>query len=357
MEIKKSTKGIESESYLQKIYTQIILMIALAHIGYTILYLLINQPELALFNVGSVILYLSLLRVVKKNKLRQALFCVHLEVCLFVTLGILMLGWEFGFQYLLVCAASIVYFNPYKNKRTAYYIAVFEMLLFVVLYLHTRINLPWITTNLSSLEISLIFIVCAVSTFSLIIYVAYVSNISQYLSNTELREQNKNLKNLAENDPLTGLLNRRGMQSKMEKIYEECKNSSTNFAVIIGDIDDFKNINDTYVHDCGDYVLRSLADILKFSLREKDYVSRWGGEEFLILLYNVDDRSTFEIIDRLRKNIQKTKLTYKNKIIRYTVSFGGFVQKDNYKIDEMIEKADESLYYSKNNGKNRTKIS
>lgn len=357
MKIKESNKNMEPNSYLQKIYTQIILLVSVFHFGYIILYVLINQPQLAWFNVCSVIVYISLLKVIKLNRLRETLFCVHLEVCIFVTLGVLMLGWEFGFQYLLACVVSVIYFNPYKNKLSSYVIAVSEMLIFVLLYLYTRKYMPWITTNLSVKEISLIFLVNAVSSFALILYVAYVSNVSQYLSNFELREQNKNLQDLADNDPLTGLLNRRGMQAKMEKIFLECQVSSTNFAIIIGDIDDFKNINDTYGHDCGDYVLRSLADIFKFSLREKDYVSRWGGEEFLILLYNVDDESTFDIIDRLRKNIQKTKLTYKNKILNYTVSFGGFVHKENYSIDEMIKKADESLYFSKKHGKNQTKIS
>jgi diguanylate cyclase (GGDEF)-like protein len=126
-----------------------------------------------------------------------------------------------------------------------------------------------------------------------------------------------------------------------------------NLCLIILDIDFFKKINDTYGHLIGDKILEELTDNLQKSLRRKDLLARFGGEEFLVMLPETTSKKAYEIAERLRKNLPDSNLLKKYKI---TISLGltCYYKKDN--IEKMIKRADKSLYESKAKGRNQTTI-
>ena len=127
--------------------------------------------------------------------------------------------------------------------------------------------------------------------------------------------------------------------------------------VIMFDIDHFKSFNDTYGHACGDYVLIAVSKIIRSSIRQQDVASRYGGEEFTVMLPNTDKESALAVAERIRKNVEKMEIVYEGQYMHVTISGGVSV----YNVDvnpvknakELVEQADQALYVSKNNGRNR----
>ena len=157
----------------------------------------------------------------------------------------------------------------------------------------------------------------------------------------KLIEERNYLSKIANIDTLTGLNNRR----ILERI-RECS------GVVMCDIDDFKKVNDTYGHDVGDIVIKRITEIIKENIRAKDYVCRFGGDEFLIGFVECPEKIIDERIERIREKVlQDEVLThFKNNV---TISFGFVINYNLEDIDSLIKKADEALYESKKNGRNK----
>ncbi len=162
-------------------------------------------------------------------------------------------------------------------------------------------------------------------------------------------------KYLAIIDGLTGLYNRRFFQQTLEREFARSKRHKTNLSLALFDIDHFKNINDNYGHQFGDKVLAEIAKIIKSSLRKTDYVTRYGGEEIIIVLPDTNIEQSIIPIERIREKIEQTDFKYKNKTIKVTISCGlSDVTKDVNSQEEFLSRADKSLYESKRTGRNKT---
>lgn len=168
----------------------------------------------------------------------------------------------------------------------------------------------------------------------------------------ELEEANQRLSKLARTDPLTGLSNRRDIYEKIEYEIKRFERSNEHFAIVIGDIDDFKDVNDNLGHDAGDFVLFSLANQIHSILRKQDVVGRWGGEEFIMMLPNTKLEGAKIITEKVRKAIQDKVMHYKDKEISITITFGIVVFDEMQPINDCIKRADTALYEGKKKGKN-----
>lgn len=130
-----------------------------------------------------------------------------------------------------------------------------------------------------------------------------------------------------------------------------------NLAVLMFDIDHFKHFNDTYGHECGDHVLISVANIIKKSIRDKDMASRYGGEEFTVMLTNAGKNEAMMVAERIRQAIEQHDFVYNNEHLHVTISVGVsvFDVKENFVNSpaDFVNQADHGLYISKNNGRNR----
>lgn len=157
------------------------------------------------------------------------------------------------------------------------------------------------------------------------------------------------LRKLIEKDPLTGLYNRRSGYTKIN----EARDRNSVFAVAMGDIDHFKSVNDTYGHDAGDEVLKSVARILGNHLAGKGFVARWGGEEFLMVFDGVDGSGAAEYIENMLNEIRGEVIECGEYSIKVTMSCGvtdGNIKED---IEPQIKRADNALYYAKTHGRNQ----
>ena len=159
----------------------------------------------------------------------------------------------------------------------------------------------------------------------------------------------------ANTDALTGLPNRRNILSKIEKALEEYKkNKSNNFSIIISDIDNFKKFNDTYGHNAGDDVLKTVASSVSKVIRDKDIFARYGGEEFLTFVNNSDKEAAYLVSERIRKAIADTKINLNGEDKQITVTLGVANITESDHISSLLELADQRLYEGKKRGKNIT---
>ncbi|MBB6480313.1 GGDEF domain-containing protein [Spirochaeta isovalerica] len=161
------------------------------------------------------------------------------------------------------------------------------------------------------------------------------------------------LKDLMLTDPLTGLLNRRGMTERLKGQNERSARTKETFGLIWIDIDYFKEVNDSFGHAMGDTVLTAVSSIFIESIRPYDHASRWGGDEFLILLSPETPDDLRRIIDRLLSSIRSWSSPDAPSL---TISIGATTSDGGESIDEVLQRADEALYSAKNSGRNRAVI-
>ena len=159
--------------------------------------------------------------------------------------------------------------------------------------------------------------------------------------------------NHANRDFLTGLYNRRYFFAHMNDYIDEICQSSEKFAVAMVDIDFFKQIDDTHGHDIGDKVIIHLSEILTSTTNHRDIVSRFGGEEFCVVLKNVNRFSAHDIFERLREEVERTRVCLDNsQDINFSVSIGATMSSEE-SLEESIAQADMMLYKAKQDGRNR----
>ena len=168
-----------------------------------------------------------------------------------------------------------------------------------------------------------------------------------------ITSQQSRLQALAETDPLTGLLNRNLLQTSLEESIQQNIRSGEQYTLITMDIDNFKIINDTYGHDAGDMVLRSIADIILKRLRRVDKVYRLGGEEFLALLRGTDESNAAEIAESLKAAISSETMILDESI---TVSMGVAGYRSDESWLDWMKRSDEKLYRAKVEGRNRVVV-
>ena len=172
--------------------------------------------------------------------------------------------------------------------------------------------------------------------------------------NKTLRKKNKELHELSITDSLTGLYNRKHLMETLDNEVARSKRHKHDFAVLVIDIDHFKEYNDTYGHLAGDEVLSRLASVFKKSVRSCDYVARYGGEEFILVLPEIGPEDGVKAAERIRKKVVKENFAGDGEPREVTVSVGvASYPKDGDDPQAIIRHADAALYKSKESGRNQ----
>ena len=146
---------------------------------------------------------------------------------------------------------------------------------------------------------------------------------------------------------------KRALMSEIQRIEEAYKRYGTDYSICFVDIDFFKKINDTYGHEAGDVILSAVAQVLKKNARKVDFVGRYGGEEFVILLPSTSLKDGVRFGEKLRSMIENFKFIYKNERIKVTISSGVATRSANLSDTMTLEGADKMLYLSKEGGRNQ----
>lgn len=258
-------------------------------------------------------------------------------------------GWDCGVQHFIIPLMIVSLFSIYDTlvEKLAFCAGLF--LLRMILFFYCLNHEPKVILTQGA---SIAFQIISTSfMFFIVGYTCMIFSTNIQKSEKQLMTYNQELRELAVTDPLTKLYNRRRMQSILERDIESGPNS--NFCVAMGDIDLFKRINDTYGHNFGDVVLRSLADLFRERMNGKGEVCRWGGEEFFFYLrgMNLDEASTF--INDLHIAVSRLLIEDKDVSVHVTMTFG--VEEYDFQSDikGLVKRADDKLYYGKEHGRNR----
>lgn len=185
-----------------------------------------------------------------------------------------------------------------------------------------------------------------------------IRNVS---AESELQKKYDERKEESVMDGLTRLYNKVYSEGQLSRMVKNALREPQVISVIMCDIDHFKRVNDTYGHQAGDHVLSAVAQMLKGESRETDIVGRFGGEEFITILYNSDQSGTKIFAERFRKRVEATQIMFEGKPIPVTVSLGSSSFLEKWKpgaepekfVKDLIARADAALYFAKANGRNQ----
>lgn len=193
--------------------------------------------------------------------------------------------------------------------------------------------------------------------FTVLLYIGNIMNYNRHLKlfikEKEITELSRKLKIMSQTDDLTGVYNRRKISEVIEDYIKISKKYNKSFCIAIIDIDHFKSINDEYGHNTGDDILYYFSSNLKFLIKSTDILSRWGGDEFIMLMPNITQQEAYDLLEYMRKETEKYDFP---KIGRVTFSAGlcCFYGEDEMRI--LINKADTALYVAKKEGRNRVSV-
>lgn len=178
--------------------------------------------------------------------------------------------------------------------------------------------------------------------------------LARLKSGARIIELDRNLNHIAQHDPLTGTLNRRNLISSLSRELDVCKRRGRPVSCIMADIDRFKAFNDSFGHLVGDYVLMQVAEVLQGQFRSNDYVCRYGGEEFVIILPSSGEDGAYICAERCRREIKRVVAIEEQPTQTITASFGIATSTNSHGTPiELIERADHALRVAKQTGRDR----
>ncbi len=319
------------------------------HVILLAVFLYFHVLPMAVFNVFSIGFYLSLSVVVKKRGVfRNFAVCVYLEVLLHMSAAVVFTGWESGFQNTLIGMGVTLFYFEYAahclkmpHQKSLPY-CILGLISYVSLCIHVHCFPPKYPLPLNVAFYFQVFwgvIVFAITISLLYIFASLSVGTYEFLTQR------------VRHDQLTDLPNRYFLFDYLEELQRETEMEGYWAALI--DIDDFKKINDTYGHNCGDAVLKGVAPILQESFAG-DAVCRWGGEEFILI--GKPDENLEQKLNRLRKTIENHTFFFDTVQLHITVTIGVADYRPEYDIRRWIGEADQRMYQGKMAGKNRVVV-
>lgn len=247
----------------------------------------------------------------------------------------------------------------YSPKKSFYYIfdIIFILAISYILYIKLR-RLPpqqlFLPERRLFLIVNEIFFTCA--TLGFLLYGCIITDITLRRLEKKRIFVQQQMDYIAKHDPLTGLMNRRRtFQIFLERLNAKLKDN-TDFAIAIFDIDNFKKINDTYGHCVGDEVLKTFTKRIWNEYPEPVKISRWGGEEFLIIFPEIDENTIYKL-ENVRKKVTAKAIICNETEIFVTATFGISSSKKFNTPEQVLNDADKMLYIGKENGKNKIVVS
>jgi len=310
-----------------------------AHAVFVPVFFALELRGLALFNVLSVALWIAAKVVNDRGRCSSAMWLIFVEVVTHALLAVSSLGWSSGFQYYLIPLVPFVMFND----RLRGPVAVAASLVVLCAFAGLSAFAPETSAIARELPIRYMNMVVPFLALGLVSYYFRLAST----------DAERRLERMASTDPLTGLLNRRSMSARLKEEEARHLRNGAPFSLILADVDHFKRINDAHGHAAGDRVLSGVAGLLHQALRTQDAASRWGGEEFLLLLPDTDLAGAEELASRLRRDVQQSLAALRGMPEGVTLTFGVAAYARLESVDACLKAADDALYRGKAEGRDR----
>lgn len=311
------------------------------------------------YNIIITLGYLFMGRIlVPRNSYVLIYFCSLAEILFHSIFVSILVGWDWGFMIYTVALVPVAYYMTLTipQMRQKLSLPILSTLLIFLCFVITKTVCNHITpvhAGLASASFVNIYYCFNVAiTFFMLLFFSVLFSVEIKQMQRQLIQEKENLDIIASHDPLTGLLNRRSMETHLSDVLDTARKTDASFSLILGDIDDFKKINDTYGHSAGDQVLVSVSQTICSQMRENDFACRWGGEEFLLLIHSGEEVGMY-VAERIRRSIESSVIHTDNQDISITMTFGISGYKPDCSMDKLIQMADQNLYNGKRKGKNR----
>ena len=311
-------------------------------LGLMLFFYVCDATIMVYFSIPTFFVYIIGYVLIFKKKYYFYVWMIYLWLTLYMSLATVCLGYKYGFHLYSLSMVPIIYYTNYiaykinqQKLRTAFF-----SFIIIACYMGCTVyvSLAGSVYEGSNTSAAIFWITNSIIVFWFLIF--YTKILIKSIIDSE-----EKLKEMSYVDRLTGLFNRHYMMERLEE--QMSKDKACTVAMI--DIDDFKKINDIYGHNAGDYVLKELSKIMKKNCNNS-IISRWGGEEFLILI-GVGENAK-EMMEDFRVGVENTKFEFDNKPIKVSVTIGVAEREENKTIDRWIQIADNRLYSGKKNGKN-----
>lgn len=339
----------------KQVISLIMLVLLVFHIGLFGFFAFFAVTPMMILNVGCILMYVCCYVQTKRGKgLFLAFNLCYTEIMIHAVVAVLLLGVDSGFTLYIIAMLPLGYFASYNFKTEGKTVnPMFYVIFSVVAFFFARIASSYIEPLYSygnkTVDRTIYMVNYVIAVVAIVVFFSTLLNQIRYLENLH-RNQNRKLEQLSKTDELTGLANRRSIQER----YEHSEETKEAYALILGDIDDFKKVNDTYGHDIGDVVLKAVAEVFKNAVRGEDTVCRWGGEEILIFLpgcplHNAQYRA-HEILRNIRDICFEAP---DHEAFHVTMTLGVAVSTEAADFMEIVKKADDRLYIGKRSGKNK----
>jgi len=324
-----------------------LLAAGLIHVFFLLLFLYLDIQILAALNVISILIYLLCVYLFFKasssEDYRVVASIVIAEVIGHAYIVSYYIGLSSGFHYYILLLTII----PMVNVGILFYANLIRLLVlasayvFLLLWLDDAVPLYQIDPNFLKITRSV----------NVVLLIFGIGAVTLEVLSKKVKE-NELLSDLAKTDKLTGLYNRHGFMGLVEQEINAKARHSDALSILAVDIDLFKNINDQYGHQCGDYVLKTLAKVMRHVLRKHEMITRWGGDEFIVLLPSTGEEELTKLAERLCKEVAQTQFQYHHMTIPVTVSIGGTMYRPADTFEAIISRADSALFKAKEAGRN-----
>ena len=357
-DVKNFFKSFTLESQSLNFFKFINFLILCTHILIMIFSFITGCYILGYFNIASVALYIMSFLIISSGYQRSFIYLVEVEVVAHSFVASILFSDDAGFNLYLFILIPTIFVVLFITREPHYLLkgtllGIANLILFIALSLNSKHNTGLYDSTLSDRGLSILFIFNAVLCFAfLIILLIILMNAMRTYINIASKT-NTELDTEANHDLLTGLYNRRPLEKEMENRIRLASSGDIRFSILMCDIDNFKRVNDTYGHDNGDLVLKDVADILRSNTRPGDFLCRWGGEEFVVILQNADITRATLVAQRIRANVENFSFILKDTTIRMTITIGVSEYSEGKTATDMYRESDERMYRGKLNGRNR----
>lgn len=343
---------IEGESDNLLFLTRYLLLLFLAHtifIGIVSVLRMLPINATVAFTVA--VLYLMCFHRTYRSGISGVAIAVSVIFGLYVTFFALNYGWRCSFQLMLFVILSYLWYDIAWDTGWKIFFSVLIIALFSAISFFSPIGVTLLSKT-DPLLWTLVYgnIIFSLLCMSIILYF-FCTQFAE--AERKLYLYNRQLKKIAETDPLTKLPNRRYALDELKQLENNYEEDGRFLSIAIGDIDFFKKVNDNYGHEAGDLVLSTLASIFTKEMEQHGFAARWGGEEFLFVFDHSNGDDAYLILDGLRETISRKQIPYGEQIIQVNMTFGVEEYGPRAGIDATISAADKKLYLGKTGGRNR----
>lgn len=317
---------------------------AVTHLAFMGVMAWADVPTLAFANVASVLCYVLMYLLCKRQRLMAALVLAGTEVVAHAVAAVWTIGWDSGFHYYILLTMPVVVLS--SVARPIHKIAGVPLLtaIYLALDVLARHRVPTRVLDPQVLDYLHYFNVLS----SVVILVFLAAFYFQQINRVE-----ELLRELATTDPLTQLRNRRALMEVIRHEERRLHRGQQVLSFVLADIDHFKPVNDQHGHDIGDQALTAVSQALTEGVRDVDHLARWGGEEFLIVLPDADEARAAQVAERLRELVAGTRVTLPQGVLALTMSFGVSEIAAGETAEQAISRADAALYAAKHAGRDR----